>query len=125
MVTRKRGLWIMYCIDSNIDISTWKHFINDDDRLFIKAFKAENTRTSQLGRLMDFSSKAWDLLEPFLEKNTIDDGFKLTFSDSPNYDKSVFDDCFVKIESKVVEKVVEKVKSKKLSLYTASLILGY
>ena len=123
MVTRKRGLWIIHCIDSNLDLSTWKHLINDDDRLFMKAFKAENTRTSELvpKRFMDFSSKAWDLLEPFLEKNTIDDGFKLIFSDSPNYDKSVFDDCFVKIETKVVEKV----KSKKLSLYTASLILGY
>jgi hypothetical protein len=123
MITRKRGLWIIHCIDSNLDLSTWKHLINDDDRLFLKAFKAENTRTSELvpRRLMDFSSKAWDLLEPFLEKNTIDDGFKLIFSDSPNYDKSVFDDCFVKIETKVVEKV----KSKKLSLYAASLILGY
>ena len=123
MVTRKRGLWIMHCVDSNLDLSTWKHLINDDDRLFLKAFKAENTRTCELvpKRFMDFSSKSWDLLEPFLEKNTIDDGFKLIFSDSPNYDKSVFNDCFVKIENKVVEKV----KSKKLSLYAASLILGY
>ena len=123
MVTRKRGLWIMHCVDSNLDLSTWKHLINDDDRLFLKAFKAENTRTCELvpKRFMDFSSKSWDLLEPFLEKNTIDDGFKLIFSDSPNYYKSVFNDCFVKIENKVVEKV----KSKKLSLYAASLILGY
>ena len=123
MVTRKRGLWIMHCVDSNLDLSTWKHLINDDDIIFLKAFKAENTRTCELvpKRFMDFSSKSWDLLEPFLEKNTIDDGFKLIFSDSPNYDKSVFNDCFVKIENKVVEKV----KSKKLSLYAASLILGY
>lgn len=113
----------MHCVDNCLDLSTWKHLINDDDRLFLKAFKAENIRTSELvpRRFMDFSSKSWDLLEPFLEKNTIDDGFKLIFSDSPNYDKSVFNDCFVKIETKVVEKA----KSKKLSLYAASLILGY
>ena len=105
----------MLCIDGFI-FTDLKKYVNDDDKEFLKAFKAENSRCQELKVFFDLSSKYEYILKPFLKKNTIDDGFNIVFTDSPNFDINVYNDCFVKLPNGN--------KKSKLTLYSIQLILG-